>query len=460
MLDNAIPAICAIWIALIPSILAGLASIRSDGTLPIDDSSPSASHGTDPQLPSTTYTRTAPLTTASESVVLCAQAKLSAETNTTVPATATLVKRTLPLPTNNTLTQFILDEVRLAREEGYVVEPRPGDTGGASSAIVVPLTNERFNAAVEGLQGCTSVIIVSQRGVYLSRFWEVPSFASQSDFDRDVLGTIWDGDGTEWMPGLREHIAPGELFHYDTNPYVIIYTPGYDNVGEQGDTTNKQGDQLDQQSDEIDGQGQEDTTNEQGKGDETAEQPDEINEQGNKKIKRENKINKPVSRKKNRRDEQSELNLAYPGAIAQLKATLLSQFPSEKIQIYPYIRVPYGGNRTSLANSARGKVLVQYDPDEDDTLESEDPRPVQKAMLRVWLGDRDDYVYEDEWTAHDDQLIVTDCAVSRNRKRDVNRMGFGKGLGKGFGMKPPKPKGKPARKGKPTGSEKDTVQTN
>lgn len=48
-----------------------------------------------------------------------------------------------------------------------------------SSSRVRAFGKQGFNMGVRGLMGCTSVIVVSRRGVWMSHIWEIPSFTSR-----------------------------------------------------------------------------------------------------------------------------------------------------------------------------------------------------------------------------------------------------------------------------------------
>lgn len=82
----------------------------------------------------------------------------------------------------------------------------------ASSALARQLGTRPLNVAVQGLYGCTSVLVVSQQGTWMSHFWEGSSFKSQQAFQADVLNTICRGDGTNWMPGLTQYTPRGGQF--------------------------------------------------------------------------------------------------------------------------------------------------------------------------------------------------------------------------------------------------------
>lgn len=56
-----------------------------------------------------------------------------------------------------------------------------------TSSRVRAFEQDSFSMGVQGLVGCTSVIVVSRRGVWMSHIWESPTFTTQ---DPD----IWNND--------------------------------------------------------------------------------------------------------------------------------------------------------------------------------------------------------------------------------------------------------------------------
>lgn len=96
-----------------------------------------------------------------------------------------------------------------------------------SNAITAPFGGEPYNGAVFGLYGCTSVIVVSRKGVWLSHFYEAPTFekGEEAMFDRDVLDAMSFGDGSTEMPPLGPLTNSGGVFIRDAQPEAIILTP-------------------------------------------------------------------------------------------------------------------------------------------------------------------------------------------------------------------------------------------
>jgi len=97
--------------------------------------------------------------------------------------------------------------------------------GNGSSALARQLGNQRKDLAVHGLHGCTSVIVVSNQGIWISHFWEDQAFRTQALFQIDVLNQMRNGDGTPEMPGILQYTSPGGQFEGLQKPQAIIVTP-------------------------------------------------------------------------------------------------------------------------------------------------------------------------------------------------------------------------------------------
>lgn len=94
-----------------------------------------------------------------------------------------------------------------------------------SSAITYQLNNQTLNIAVGGLHGCTSLVLMSTKGVWMSHFWEGPSFDSQSNFQQQVIDFLGPGDGTAEFPGISQFLGSGGRFGPDTHTAAVIITP-------------------------------------------------------------------------------------------------------------------------------------------------------------------------------------------------------------------------------------------
>ncbi|GIZ47364.1 hypothetical protein CKM354_001045700 [Cercospora kikuchii] len=136
-------------------------------------------------------------------------------------------------------------------DPGLVNVPhRAAFTGGSSSALLPDYRNDRITMTVQGLYGCTSVILISRRGVYMSHLFENPGFEQYIDpngmrvntFDEDIAFKLFVGDeGSEpmdqhypqfpeepWLPNLEDVSSPGEIFDpaQRGGVRVILVTPG------------------------------------------------------------------------------------------------------------------------------------------------------------------------------------------------------------------------------------------
>ncbi|KIL83907.1 hypothetical protein FAVG1_12884 [Fusarium avenaceum] len=103
--------------------------------------------------------------------------------------------------------------------------------------IGAPLDDGWSAAGVNGIYGCTAVLIVSNLGVYTSHIWEVPGFLDRVDykptsddfFETNVFEVLRDGTldattatGISTLIGTES--APGPL-HSQFEPHVFVVTP-------------------------------------------------------------------------------------------------------------------------------------------------------------------------------------------------------------------------------------------
>ena len=140
---------------------------------------------------------------------------------------------TTPADHNNDIARFLLAEYAFAEFVPLIPKWKPGLSSGFGRKLV----RNKYNAAVGGLHGCTSVIVVSQSAIWLSHFWEIPSFRGsgtrlvgtlgsdreRAKFNNDVLYEMENG-GTR-IPGLRQFTAEGGVFSATEDPRWIIVTP-------------------------------------------------------------------------------------------------------------------------------------------------------------------------------------------------------------------------------------------
>lgn len=149
------------------------------------------------------------------------------------PRVKSVSKRILRTPADygGDVTQFIIRE--LERADKLDIH---GTNGGFSTGFARPLLNQRYDAAVYGLYGCTSVVVVSQAGMWISHFWEIPSFRATeatwrqprtapdiAKFNDHVINQMKNGGND--IPGLRQFTAAGGLFAAAQRPVWAIITP-------------------------------------------------------------------------------------------------------------------------------------------------------------------------------------------------------------------------------------------
>ena len=113
----------------------------------------------------------------------------------------------------------------------------------APAAVTRDFKDQPINLGIANLHGCTSVIVVSRKGVWASHFWEVPSFKTRvgpgpydcvhvpDTFKRDVLGTldygcVFDQHPNRECGGIGSYSRDdSSMFAEDYRPRVIIVTP-------------------------------------------------------------------------------------------------------------------------------------------------------------------------------------------------------------------------------------------
>lgn len=112
------------------------------------------------------------------------------------------------------------------------------DEAPPSTSEFLPLEDSQVNFGVTGLCGCTSLVVASTQGVWISHFWEDPSFDDSDDhpyiteeqqqeiFKREVLDVLGPGDGTPEFEGLSQYIGQGKPFGPNTYVQAVVITPG------------------------------------------------------------------------------------------------------------------------------------------------------------------------------------------------------------------------------------------
>jgi hypothetical protein len=104
-----------------------------------------------------------------------------------------LKKRNIPLGDG---LPDLFNTVRTDMANTKVVQLAVANGAGASSSQFVAFDSGDHNIFVGGLEGCTSVIVVSRLGAFMSHYWENPAFEFTGAADRfqaDVLDNLTEG---------------------------------------------------------------------------------------------------------------------------------------------------------------------------------------------------------------------------------------------------------------------------
>ncbi|RMZ29886.1 hypothetical protein D0859_06020 [Hortaea werneckii] len=146
-------------------------------------------------------------------------------------------KRTLATPADFNGNYLDFFTAQLQDPSLVNVPHRPAGTGGSSSALVQLYLDYPFSMTVQGLYGCTAVVLISRRGVYMSHLFENPGFTN--NFQNDIAQAIPNGDATPisigsvfdgqpWCPNLRSLSAAGGTFdpNQEDGVKTILVTPG------------------------------------------------------------------------------------------------------------------------------------------------------------------------------------------------------------------------------------------
>jgi hypothetical protein len=113
---------------------------------------------------------------------------------------------------------------------------RPAGTQGATSSNVIWLGRNAITSGVINLYGCTSIVVLNETCLWMSHFFEHPSFLSGDEvFKRDVLYGLREGDDprestnddpADWHDyGLTQLTQPGGLLSYDQKVFIITPRP-------------------------------------------------------------------------------------------------------------------------------------------------------------------------------------------------------------------------------------------
>ncbi len=127
------------------------------------------------------------------------------------------------------LSDFIDFHLRFAQSLQYEVPILDDPTG-----IAWPFENLPFDIALTYLHGCTSVLVISTKGIWMCHIWEIPNFQSREDLEAAVnLVMVFGNDEAissdnpnPRLPPLRNYVGiPFEYFDWEETHRVLIVTP-------------------------------------------------------------------------------------------------------------------------------------------------------------------------------------------------------------------------------------------
>jgi hypothetical protein len=120
-------------------------------------------------------------------------------------------KRTLKVPGDcsddkqGRLNNFIESQIDEAKKQGNIVplasKGKVVGKMGVPSSKQIGFGNKALVTGMEGLQGCSSIIIVAKQGIWISHLWELPGF-----LDADI-----DPTNGEIVPGSRRIVTDAEF---------------------------------------------------------------------------------------------------------------------------------------------------------------------------------------------------------------------------------------------------------
>lgn len=148
-----------------------------------------------------------------------------------VPATADPTWGFLNKPTNGGLDSFTKDffNPELPIKEPFLVDLSDAGDTSASTAIFLEFKDGAFFSGVMGLFGCTSVLVTSQCGMYMSHHWEHWWKQKQTDqqFEDMVLTPLVEGDVDNPSFLGFPQITPKNCFTQEKNVKVTIFAPTF-----------------------------------------------------------------------------------------------------------------------------------------------------------------------------------------------------------------------------------------
>jgi hypothetical protein len=118
------------------------------------------------------------------------------------PNPQTLLPRTLVPPIPGQMSPFMIEEVNNAVLQGH--DTVHGAQNGVewSTAYIWPLRNSQSTISVQGLWGCTSIIVLTETAIYTSHFWE-GAFRDTNRFQNEVMNMLGPGNPAQNMAGLQ-----------------------------------------------------------------------------------------------------------------------------------------------------------------------------------------------------------------------------------------------------------------
>ncbi|MCJ1361949.1 hypothetical protein MMC16_001050 [Acarospora aff. strigata] len=176
---------------------------------------------------SATATTTTKFTSAASASICeasCKECKAKRPRSTLPPGLSRLARRAFREPSDyRSLDHFVDEQTRLAGDKALHDSDRleGGQTVGTSSAKIITFGNTAFNTAITQLWGCTGVLVMSDRAIWLAHYWEGPSFQSNERFNVDVIWITERGDGTNF-PGLAQYAVRGGPFGPDAKWRQIV----------------------------------------------------------------------------------------------------------------------------------------------------------------------------------------------------------------------------------------------
>jgi hypothetical protein len=133
-------------------------------------------------------------------------------------------KRTLKL-FNPSLPPAAVQEYLSERYDGaQSLADRHLNGEGRTSAKHYNLEDKAFDVLIEGMFGCTAVVLMSERDVWVAHFWERPGFQSAANFERDVMDILRYGSPETGRSPLQLY-RDYSRFRDTENPRAVVFTP-------------------------------------------------------------------------------------------------------------------------------------------------------------------------------------------------------------------------------------------